>query len=118
MELWDSLVGNQLGASIVAVHVIQWLKKSRFFPLLTIDTYRANRFVSVFLAGASAVGFQFAMVGSLIDGGTVTITIPPLQALMTAVFRFALSYGAQEAYYRAAVNTERPQLNNPVTPKE
>lgn len=67
---------SQFTSAAVVVYVLQLIKRSTWFPWLTIETKKANRIVAALGAAASALGVHFAFdmqAGSLlITGLTVT----------------------------------------------
>ncbi len=100
--MYEPLAG-QLGSAFAIVHTIEWLKKSNYFPWLTCDTEKLNRVVSLLSATVMSLGFTFSMVGSWTAGGTITIQVPPLSAILEAGYRFFVQAGLQNAIYKTVV---------------
>lgn len=97
--MYEPLAG-QLGAAFTAVGVIEWLKKSHLFPWLTCDTEKLNRVVSLVVAGVASLGVTINTVGTWTSGSTITIVVPPANAILEAAYRFAIQVGLQKSIYK------------------
>jgi hypothetical protein len=74
--------GSELSAALVvsymAVHVIEWLKRARWFPLLDRYTDKANQMASAIIAVAASIGIgiQFdTTAGTLLITGLTYVTV-------------------------------------------
>ena len=90
----------QFGVAVLVVGLLEWLKRSQWFGLLTVDSAKVNRIVSALLATATAAGFHFAMTGSLWQGGAVHIQFPPLVDWLKLLPESAGQFGMQTIVYQ------------------
>jgi ABC-type amino acid transport system permease subunit len=96
-------------SSLVAVvwpHVYEWMKRSSLPVLNWVNqgTVNLNRWIQPVVALVTVtLGFQFAHTGTLSDGLTWTITVPALNAWLTALAQ----WGGQQLVYSAGIETPR-----------
>jgi hypothetical protein len=99
----DTLLSNQVGISVLAVYALEWAKRTEKISWVSANTDRLNRVIAVVVAFLTSVGFQFAMTGSWLTGGVLTVTIPSLPAIVSVLLHSLAQVGIQESFYRAAV---------------
>jgi hypothetical protein len=99
---------EQAPFGVAVVHLLQWLKATERFPWITADTDKLNRRISFAVAFLMSLGFMVALQGSAQTGGTLTITLPPIGALWSAVGRALAQSGLQQVYYHVAVKGTAP----------
>jgi hypothetical protein len=98
---WPLLV--QLGTSPIAVHLLEWMKKSPRFSWISQHTGQLNRVLAFIIASATAAGVVWKMEGSWQAGAVITITLPPLAVLANALMHAVFQFLAQEGYYQTVV---------------
>lgn len=101
----NDLVISQVTLSAIAVVVMQWLKKSSWFPWLTAQSDAANKIVAAFFAAAAAVGIHYTY-----DASTATLTFTGISfaALGHALWHWLQSYAVQETIYKGAFHKPEP----------
>lgn len=110
----DDQFVDQFGFAILIPHVIEFLKRSRFFPWLSTDTPGLNRIAGIVCAWAAASGIEVAHEGwTLESGGQIVITMPMLSVLLHSVLRSCWQWVMQQAYYDLRIKgaTGVPQPN-------
>jgi len=103
------IMGSELGAqasiAILVSFGIQWVKKSRFFPWLTVETQAVNRWVSIVAAFCAGIGIYATW-----NQGTLTVTgltgINVYHALMRGVEQWAF----QTTAYRGLIAPPQPGI--------
>lgn len=90
----------QFGVAVLVVGLLEWLKRSQWFGLMSVDSTKLNRFVAGMCAVATAAGFHFAMEGSLITGGAIHIQFPPLTDWLKLLPESAGQFGVQTIIYQ------------------
>ena len=93
-----AMLGQTAIAALVPV-AIEWLKKRAWMPWLTENTDTLNRMLSLALAVATTAGFSLSWQGSLAGGGSLHLTIPPVESAA----RVGWSMLFQEVVYRRVV---------------
>jgi hypothetical protein len=83
----------------MAVVVMQWLKKSSWFPWLTAESDKANKAVAAFMAAIAAIGIHYTY-----DASTATLTLTGISfaALGHGLWHWLQSYAVQETIYKGA----------------
>lgn len=99
MDASTSLVGTQIGATLLAVGGMQWLKKASWFPLLKEGQAKLNRLGSLLIAGGIALGIHITFTGSASAGWAFSGTIPSLWVILTGLFHWAAQFIYQETGY-------------------
>lgn len=102
---WTALL--HLASSAGTVHLIQWMKCNPKLSWISQHTKGLNRTISACVAICAAAGITYQMVGSWEAGSVITITVPPLQKVLTAIGNTLMSMGSQyllqEGYYKMVV---------------
>jgi hypothetical protein len=93
----QDLVVSQVTLSAVVVVVLQWLKRSPWFPWLTDRTEKAKHVAAVLGAAATAVGVHYTYDASI---GTLTITGVTLAGIGHGAWHWLQSYAFQESLYK------------------
>lgn len=73
-----ALLGNKATMSLLVIYFINWLKKSKWFPVITYETDKLNHIVAVVLTGLGTLGIHFSFnrdTHTLVVTGLVTGTI-------------------------------------------
>jgi hypothetical protein len=99
----EVILGQQVGAAALIVYIIQFLKYSPWASWYTAHSGTLNRWTSVVLAFVSSAGILWAMNGNVLEGGTLTITFPPLVQIINAVLHGFGQVAIQEGIYQATV---------------
>lgn len=99
----QSEITQQAAIAMIAVWILELIKRWSKIPWVSANTSKANRLVSVVMAVASGIGITFAWHGSFIDGGQLIITVPSAADLLHLAYNIVFAAGAQEAFYRSAV---------------
>lgn len=102
-----SLLGQQVSVGLVLVYLQNWLKKTKFFPWLSYESTKLNHVVAVVLAGLATWGISISHTGSVMAGGTLTISLPALPMLATTAWH----WGTQYVFSKTAYTVLQTQLN-------
>ena len=92
----DTLLAHQIGLAAAAVYVIQLLKASPI-PWFNQHSDALNRFVSVLIALATAIGLTMNVHGNLSTGGSIMITFPSLPVILDGASHFLAQIGSGES---------------------
>src|SRR3990167_3838847 len=105
-------VAQQVFVGAFMAYVLQWLKKSSWFPILT---EKASRYVKVAFSFLVALGTAFA-VDVNYDAVAGVLTLPGLTWLnmWNGLLAFGLSFLTQHATYETVIRAGAPV--NKVTP--
>jgi len=95
---------THIGTAAVSVALINWLKKSPWFPWITQEKSKVMRIVAIVTAGIGTVGITYTWNPATRD---VLFHIPTLAALVHGVGTYVQSFAMQELSYQA---TKRPNL--------
>lgn len=93
-------IGYQVGVAVMAVHFINWLKDTKLIPFINAHSDVINRVVAFLAAIVGGLGMHFAAQGDLTSGGTLQITYPPLDVMVTGITHIAFQWGIQQTYFR------------------
>jgi hypothetical protein len=99
MDASTSLSGTQIGATLLAVGGMQYLKNAKWFPLLKEGQKLINRLWSIAIAGFIAVGIHVTFTGSAAEGWSFVGSTPSLWAMIVGLFRWAVQFVYQETGY-------------------
>jgi hypothetical protein len=97
----SSLVATQVTVSALIVYALEYLKKAKWFPWLTMDTKSLNRLVGALLAALAAVGIHAEFNA---QAGTLLVTGLTAWGLMHAFFDLARSWVFQQVIYDAVLD--------------
>jgi len=94
----ESEVVSQFTSAAVIVYFLQVVKRSKFFPWLTMETARMNHLVAVALAIGTAIGIRVVFD---VHTGTATITGLTVQNVLSTGWHAAQQYVMQRVTYDA-----------------
>ena len=95
---------TQIVVAMAMSYVLQWLKRSKWFPLLTERSDRIIKVVwSALVAAGGAVAVTFAFDPTL---GQLTVTGLDWQHMWNGLVAFLTSMLSQEAAYRGLVKDD------------
>lgn len=99
-------VMTQVTLSAIVVAGMQWLKNSKWFPLLTAESAKVNRVVAALAAAGAAVGVH--MVWAHPTDGTYVLTFSglTLMGVLSGAWAWLKSFALQEMMFRATVKPE------------
>ena len=99
----SSELGAQATIAILVSFGLQWLKKSRFFPWLTIETQAVNRWVSIVIAFGAGIGIYATW-----NQGTLTVTGLTPDNIYHALVRGVEQWAFQTTAYRSLIAPPQP----------
>lgn len=96
----QDIVISQVTLSAVAVVVMQWLKKAKWFPWLTEQSGKVQNVVAAITAAIVAIGVHYTY-----DPLTSTLTVTGISwaALGHGAWHWLQSYTFQEVIYKGAI---------------
>lgn len=98
---------GQIPTAFWVVWVLERLKKSSVFPWINANSDQINRGLGMAAALLSSAGINWGVQGTVLAGGTITITLPALGHLVHfVVFDMARSYGVQQMFYKVLKGAE------------
>lgn len=100
MDPISSTAGAHIGSTLIVVGTMQWLKNSKWFPLLTEGRKALNRIVSICAAGAIQLGISFQWSANGSGGHTLLTNIPALSVIAIGLFHWACQFIYQETGYQ------------------
>ena len=101
----DTALSEQIPIAVISTLVLQWLKKSRWFPWLTVESQKLNRIAGVVIAFAASIGVVATFDHT---AGVLTITGLTLAGLGHGIARFIQQWSYQQAAYRTVVAPPLP----------
>lgn len=113
--MYDPLA-HQIGFSFITAYALEWLKRSKWFPWITVDSTTLNRYIGMLSAAATSIGLTFAADGTWAAGGVITIHVPPASVLLEALARFAGQAGLQHAIYEKLIRPTAPVFDQAIAP--
>jgi hypothetical protein len=99
----SSTLSSQATVAVVVSFAIQWLKKSPWFPWLTVETQKLNRWVAVVVAAATGFGIYATWTN-----GALTITGLTPANLWHAATHVVEQWTFQHAAYRTLIAPPLP----------
>lgn len=101
----DINLSHQMGLAAFAVFLIDWLKKSSWFPWMNQHTETLNRIVSWSIALAGTIGLSVVShTGDWQSGGQITIAFPSLISGLSGLFHVFTQIGCQELGHKTLGN--------------
>ena len=93
-------LGSQITLAAVASTALEWLKRSKYFPLLTMETSKLNRMVAIVLSFAGAAG-----VSATYDSSAHTLLIAGLDwhSISHFAWTWLSQFVIQHGYFSAVV---------------
>jgi hypothetical protein len=101
----DTALTEQTTIAVITTYVFQWLKKSRWFPFLTVETQKFNRVLGVAVAFAASIGVVATFDHT---AGVLTITGLTVAGLLHGGARFVQQWAFQQAAYKTLVAPPMP----------
>lgn len=101
----DTAISNQIPLALVSTWAIQWIKKSNWFPWLTVETQKLNYVVGGVVAFLSTVGILCNFDHA---AGVLTITGLTAANLTHVAARFFQQWAYQQASYKLVVAPPMP----------
>jgi hypothetical protein len=95
---------TQFGAAAAITYAIQFLKKSRWFPLIKEGQVIGTRVWSLLAATLTQVGINYSWNANANGTHNLIIENISLAAVMYAIWHVFCSYALQETIYQAAIN--------------
>lgn len=99
----SSQLSTQATIAVAASFALQWLKKSPWFPWLTVETQALNRWVAMVIAAATGFGIYVTW-----SSGTLNITGLTVANLWHAATRCVEQWTFQHAAYRTLIAPPLP----------
>lgn len=103
---------TQITISAVVVYIIEVVKRSKFFPWLTTETAKLNRYVAIVLSGLAALG-----INATFTDGTLTITGLTVAGILTGALVWLKSFIVQQGMFKILISSPAPEplvfLKNP-----
>lgn len=96
-------ISSQVIMAAVVAYVIQFVKASKYFPWVTAETAKANRYLAITLSGLSAIGIH--VVCSKIDHSCV-ITWTDGISILTILWHWFSQVVYTHLIYRVAVEKQ------------
>jgi len=98
-----SELGAQASAAILISFILQWIKKSKYFPWITVETQTINRWVSIVIAFCAGIGIYATW-----HEGTLTITGLTAENMFHALTRGVEQWAFQKTTYRGLIAPPQP----------
>jgi hypothetical protein len=101
----DIALNEQIPLAVISTYVLQWLKQSKLFPWLTVETQTLNRWAGIAIAFLSSVGVLVTF-----DHAAGVLTISGLTAanLLHVAARITQQWVMQQVAYRTVVAPPLP----------
>jgi hypothetical protein len=100
-------LGNQFGSAIIVSYLLEYLKNSPFFPILShLTSSRGKAVIGGIAAFITTVGIHYAFDYHPDSNSTITIIIPSMPELLHSLVDFAKQWGMQQFCYDTAVKDE------------
>lgn len=97
-------LGTSIGAAAVISFVIAFLKNQHWFPYLTAETEKLNRYVAIGLSGLAALGINATFDHS---HGVLTITGLTLTSIVTAGWLWLKQFAITHGWFKATGSTDQ-----------
>ena len=100
---------GQIPTAFWVVWILEHLKKSSYFSWINANSDQINRGLGVAAALLASAGINWGVQGTVLAGGTITITLPALGHLVHfIIFDMARSYGVQQMFYKVLKGAQSP----------
>jgi hypothetical protein len=94
---------HQGGVGVIFVYLLEWLKKSNWFPWVSQNSGTLNRWIGLAIAFGTSVGVKAVAEGTSQTGWHIALTIPPLAVMVDTLVHAATQFGEQQVLYHCAV---------------
>ena len=97
-------LGNQAGTAIMVAYVLEWVKRSGWFPFLSATSSERLKVMAGALAAfATTVGIHYAFDVDLTGHSVFTLTIPTGAELFHSASDFGKQWAFQQFAYKTGV---------------
>lgn len=97
-------VATQVTLSGIAVALLQWFKKSSWFPWLTKESAKLNRIVAAVIAALNAIGVHLAWSsGSVAGSYSILVSGLTLTGVATGIWVWLKMFVFQQIIYHSTV---------------
>lgn len=127
-------IQEQMALAVVVTHGVEWMKRSGWFPWVTVESKTLIRVLGAVGAFVSAAGVQWTLNGTLTAGGQILLSWPPAEQMfgvlieqMFGVLSTAVSsWAMQQVFYQTTIKstptelffTRRPSVTQDSKPQE
>lgn len=94
---------TQIGAGVIFVHLLQWLKTTGWVPWFSASSDTLNKCLSAVASAAIAIGVQTHFEGSILSGGQIVISWPMMSSMVDLIFHAASQWAGSQSYYKLVV---------------
>lgn len=100
----DTVLSQQIPLAVISTYLIEWLKTTKYFPFLSKETEKLNRYAGVIIAALSSVGILVTF-----DHTAGILTISGLTAinLLHVAGRFIQQWTLQQVAYKTVVSSKQ-----------
>jgi len=95
-----SEISTQAALAVIASSVIEALKRTKYFPLITAQTDKLNLIAGAIVAGIAAFGVHLSYDKAT---GVLTVTGVTLATVGHFVYDWVVQFALQHGYYHAAI---------------
>jgi len=95
-----SEISTQAALTVICSSLIEALKRTKYFPLITAETDKLNFIVGGIVAGIAAFGVHLTYDRAT---GVLTVTGLTLATVGNFVYDWAIQWAMQHGYYHAAI---------------
>lgn len=108
--------GTSVTVSAIGVALIEFVKRSKWFPWATMETAKLNRILSVLYAMIAAVGIHIAWNHGAVPGSyMIEVTGLTLAGVALGIWSVLKAFVLQELIYRTAANNKPPAASASAT---
>jgi hypothetical protein len=97
-----------MGVAALIVQLINWMKATKLIPFVNEHSTMITRFISVTAALLTGIGIHFITQGDFSSGGSLQITWPPLDVMLTSFITSVGQWGFQQLLYHAQKAANAP----------
>lgn len=101
----DTALTEQATIAVITTYVFQWIKKSSWFPWLTMNSQKLNRILGVVVAFAASIGVVATFDHT---AGVLTVTGLTMAGLGHGVARFIQQWVMQQTAYKVVIAPPMP----------
>jgi len=103
----SSVLFSQLTAAAACAALLRSVQKAKWAGWVTEHTRVVNMILRAILAGTATIGITKVWSGTLLEGGQLTLTIPPLMVLLQGLWHWLGQYLLQHGFGSAAEGIEK-----------
>jgi hypothetical protein len=101
----DTALTEQITIAVITTYVFQLIKKSRWFPWITVETQTVNRTIGVVVAFGASIGVVATFDHT---AGVLTITGLTIAGIGHGVARFIQQWALQQIAYKNLIAPPMP----------